>query len=97
MNWEPGQVDMNGLSGEVKSYTLPPDEIARIFQDVKPHEACVGPNVSKARSQSQKLKSEQLIDEEEDVDPNEEINVEEIERIEAGDEDPARGFDGCKW
>ena len=97
MSWEPGQVDESGLSGPVVRYTLPPEELERIFQDVKPHEPCPGPNVSKARSHSQKIKSEQQITEEEDIDPNNEIDVEEIERIEAGDTDPAWSFDNCKW
>lgn len=33
---EPGAVDESGLSGPVKTYKLPPEEIEKIFQDVKP-------------------------------------------------------------
>ena len=97
MSWEPGQVDESGLSGPVKRYTLPPEELERIFSDVKPHEPCLGPNMTKARSNSQKLGSDVMEDEEEEISPDEEIDIDEISRIESGATDPAWGFDGCKW
>lgn len=89
-NRDPGEVDERGLSGPVTSYTLPPEELEKIFRNVKP-EPNPEPSISKAGCRNKRTSDE----DDEEIDLNEAVDIDEIERIESGEEklDPAWLFD----
>lgn len=90
------------LSSSVKSYFLPMEEIEKLYgkagqRQPKKHVGwpeCGEPNLRHIARKSAEVEEE--IDQE-DVNPEEEVGLEEIERIESGATDPAWSFDNCKW
>lgn len=103
------EIDFNGealeqarLSGEVTTYFLSPEEMEKRYGKSEPRKPrkhvgwpeCGQPNM---RHIARKASLDIIDDDTEEVDPEEEIDLDEIERIESGATEPTWGDDGCKW
>lgn len=103
------EVDLDGqaseqarLSGAVTTYFIPKEEMERLYGKPEPQmpkrhvgwPECGQPNLRHiARQPSTEIGE----DDADEVDPEEAVDVDEIERIESGATDPAWSFDNCKW